>query len=49
MNHMCAALELAELIVDLTDPKITRWRREQIEAQARIKARSYIQKLKEQS
>lgn len=47
MNHKCAALELAELIVDITDPKLTRWRREQIEAQARAKAKNYIRKLKE--
>ena len=47
MNKDCVILELSELIIDITDPKITRWRREQIAVQARAKAMGYIKKQKE--
>lgn len=47
MNHMMVALQLAEMIVDITDPKNSRWRKEQIEAQARAKAKSYLKKLED--
>lgn len=49
MNHAYVALQLAELIVDITDPKITRWEKEQREINARVKARDYLKKLKEAS
>jgi len=45
MNHTCVALDLAELIVDMTDPKITRWRKDQLEVNARVKAKAYIKSL----
>jgi hypothetical protein len=47
MNHMMVAFQLAEMIVDITDPKITRWEKEQREANARAKAKNYIKKLED--
>jgi hypothetical protein len=44
MNHTMVAIQLAQLIMDVTDPKITRWKREQLEAQARAKAKNYLSK-----
>ncbi len=49
MNEKAVIVQLADLIVDITDPKITRWRREQIEKVARVKARSYLKKLEEEN
>jgi hypothetical protein len=48
MNKDAAIVELSELIVDITDPKLTRWRREQIATMARTKAKSYLKKQKEE-
>lgn len=47
MNKDAVILQLSELIIDITDPKITRWKREQIEVQARAKAKGYIKAQKE--
>lgn len=49
MNHMAAALQMADLIVDITDPKLTRSRREQLQMQARSVAKNYMKRLEEQS
>lgn len=43
MNYKTAALELADLIMNITDPKVTKWHKEQLETNARVKARRYIQ------
>lgn len=43
LEVMC--LQLAELIMEITDPKITKWRKEQLEINARAKARQYIRNL----
>ena len=47
MNKDAVIVQLSELIMDITDPKLTRWRREQIEVQARAKAKGYLKTLKE--
>jgi hypothetical protein len=47
MNHTTAAFEMADLIVSITDPKITRWHREQLEVNARAKAKKYLDGLGE--
>jgi hypothetical protein len=47
MNHTAAAVQMADLIKDITDPKLTRWRKEQLEVQARAVANNYLRKLKE--
>lgn len=47
MNHMAAALQMANLIVDITDPKLTRARREQLSMQARALAKNYTKRIQE--
>lgn len=47
MKTTCTAMILAEMIVEMTDPKIPRWRKEQLEIQARPVAQGYIKRLKE--
>lgn len=49
MNKDAVIVQLADLIMDITDPKLTRWRREQIEVQARAKAKKYLDGMKEDS
>lgn len=38
------AVQLADMIMDLTDPKITRWQKEQIAILARAKAKKFLDK-----
>lgn len=47
MNHTAVAVQMADLIVDMTDPKLTRARREQLHIQARAVAKNYLKRLQE--
>ena len=49
MNKDCAILELSELIIDITDPRLTRWEREKRVIAARIKAKGYIIKAQKEA
>lgn len=39
------AIRMAELIIDITDPKIARWEKEQREINARAKAKQFIRSM----
>jgi len=47
MNYEATARDLAVLVMNITDPGIEKWEREQLEIQARAKAKSYLSKIKE--
>lgn len=42
MNKDAAITRLADFIVGMTDPKLTRWRKEQLEHEARAVAKRYL-------
>lgn len=44
MVHNAAALRLANIIVEITDPTLPRWYKEQLEKQARVIAKNQIKK-----
>lgn len=45
MDHRAAATLMAEFISEITDPKIARWTKDQLEIQARIIAKTYLKKV----